>query len=110
MVSSLVTASISERKANVWVGFGKTFDDSPNLHVWFVGTGISFHIAFARDAEVFAKALEMPSYELESWSAAPNWFVQQISGDKVRVGCGGIELIMSPEQCKELAKDIRTYL
>lgn len=99
-----------EGKASVHVGFGKTIDDRPRIHIFLWGTGISFNIAMGKRPKVFAEALESPAYEKATWNQAPGWFVEQISGDKVRVGIGGIVMTLSPDECMEFAHDIRMHL
>lgn len=99
-----------EGKAYVHVGFGKTIDDGPRIHIFLWGTGISFHIPIAKNPKIFAEALESPTYERATWAQAPGWFVEQISYDKVRVGIGGIVMTLSPYECVKFAHDIRMHL
>lgn len=110
MMLDAVPASI-DGKAFVQAAMGETIKDGPRIYVWFWGTCISFYINLPKDPVVFAKALEPPySSIIQSWAQAPGWFVEQISGDKIRVGCGGVVLTLSPEECKKLAHDIRMHL
>lgn len=109
MLDNPVPASISG-KAFVQAVMGRTIDDGPRIHVWFPGCGISFYIGMAKDPKVFAEALEPPYPDIQSWACAPGWFVEEISGDKVRVGLGGMIIMLSPSECKRLAQNIRQVL
>lgn len=106
MLDHPVPASISG-KATVYAVTGRTIDDGPRIFVWFCGCGISFCINMPKNPEAFADALEPPYSGVQSWSCAPGWFVEKISGNKVRVGLGGLVITLSPAECKRLAQNIR---
>lgn len=110
MLDNAVPASLSG-KAFVQAVMGRTIDDGPRIHVWFFGSSISFYINMAKDPRVFAEALEPPHPDhIQSWACAPGWFVEKISGNKIRVGLGGMVITLSPAECKRLAQNIRQVL
>lgn len=109
MMLDAVPASI-DGKAFVQATMGRTIKDGPRIFVWFWGTCMSFYIPLPKNPVFFAEALEPPYPDIQSWACAPRWFVEKISGDKLRVGCGGAVLTLSPEECKKLAHDIRMHL